>query len=163
MLQKGIKCIKENSESYLIVFVNIHVITWSISTNSPKTPENKTKVYALLALIVSVKDGSFAHLFFLEWQFWGATECLRNSLPSYYVFLHWSSHVQELLRREVSRSRGGIPLMYVIVVAVVGIILGFLLKKTWPNIVASHSGPVMFPPSGKWYVKNQKKNECVIA
>lgn len=36
----------------------------------------------------------------------------------------------ELLRREISRSRGGIPLMYVIVVAVVGIILGFLLKMT---------------------------------
>lgn len=40
--------------------------------------------------------------------------------------------VQELLRREASRSRGGIPLLYVFLIGLVGIILGYLMKKTWP-------------------------------
>ncbi|MCD9641996.1 Vesicle-associated protein 1-2 [Datura stramonium] len=36
----------------------------------------------------------------------------------------------EFLRRESSRSRGGIPFMYVIVVGLLGLFLGYLLKKT---------------------------------
>ncbi|OIW00962.1 hypothetical protein TanjilG_10040 [Lupinus angustifolius] len=36
----------------------------------------------------------------------------------------------ELLRREANRSSGGIPFIYVILVGLVGIILGFLLKRT---------------------------------
>ncbi|KAK7256550.1 hypothetical protein RIF29_30003 [Crotalaria pallida] len=36
----------------------------------------------------------------------------------------------ELLRREVSRNRGGMPTMYVIVVALIGFILGYFLKRT---------------------------------
>ncbi|CAJ1948636.1 unnamed protein product [Sphenostylis stenocarpa] len=36
----------------------------------------------------------------------------------------------ELLRREGSSSRGGIPFMYVVLVGIIGIILGFLLKRT---------------------------------
>ncbi|XP_059430895.1 vesicle-associated protein 1-2-like [Corylus avellana] len=36
----------------------------------------------------------------------------------------------ELLRREASRSRGGIPLLYVFLIGLVGIILGYLMKKT---------------------------------
>ncbi|XP_006347898.1 vesicle-associated protein 1-1 isoform X1 [Solanum tuberosum] len=36
----------------------------------------------------------------------------------------------ELLRRESSRRRGGIPFMYVIIVGLVGLFLGYLLKKT---------------------------------
>lgn len=36
----------------------------------------------------------------------------------------------ELLRRQVSRSRGGISLTYVVLVAVIGFILGYLLKRT---------------------------------
>ncbi|CAL0302927.1 unnamed protein product [Lupinus luteus] len=39
-------------------------------------------------------------------------------------------HELELLRRQVSRSRGGIPSVYVIVVALIGFILGYLLKRT---------------------------------
>ncbi|KAK7260113.1 hypothetical protein RIF29_25882 [Crotalaria pallida] len=36
----------------------------------------------------------------------------------------------ELLRREANRSSGGVPFMYVVLVGVIGIILGFLLKRT---------------------------------
>ncbi|KAF5744296.1 Plant VAP [Tripterygium wilfordii] len=36
----------------------------------------------------------------------------------------------ELLRHEASKSRGGIPIMYVVIVGLIGIILGYLLKKT---------------------------------
>ncbi|KAK4738599.1 hypothetical protein R3W88_002296 [Solanum pinnatisectum] len=36
----------------------------------------------------------------------------------------------ELLRRESSKRRGGIPFMYVIIVGLVGLFLGYLLKKT---------------------------------
>ncbi|XP_057458401.1 vesicle-associated protein 1-2 [Lotus japonicus] len=36
----------------------------------------------------------------------------------------------ELLRCEGNKGRGGIPLMYVVLVGLVGIILGFLLKRT---------------------------------
>ncbi|KAK7349684.1 hypothetical protein VNO77_07249 [Canavalia gladiata] len=36
----------------------------------------------------------------------------------------------ELLRREASRSRGGVPFMYVVVVGIIGLILGLLLKST---------------------------------
>ncbi|GAU13016.1 hypothetical protein TSUD_173160 [Trifolium subterraneum] len=36
----------------------------------------------------------------------------------------------ELLRRQVSRSRGGISITYVLLVAVIGFILGFYLKST---------------------------------
>lgn len=36
----------------------------------------------------------------------------------------------ELLRREASRSRGGVPFMYVLLVGIIGIILGFLLKRS---------------------------------
>ncbi|XP_022770246.1 vesicle-associated protein 1-2-like [Durio zibethinus] len=36
----------------------------------------------------------------------------------------------ELLRREAERGRGGIPFIYVILVGLVGIILGYLLKRT---------------------------------
>ncbi|KAK4344892.1 hypothetical protein RND71_035068 [Anisodus tanguticus] len=36
----------------------------------------------------------------------------------------------ELLRRERSRSRGGIPTRYVLIIALLGILLGYLLKKT---------------------------------
>ncbi|AES87437.1 putative vesicle-associated membrane-protein-associated protein [Medicago truncatula] len=36
----------------------------------------------------------------------------------------------DLLRRAAKQSRGGIPLMYVIIVGLVGLILGFLLKRT---------------------------------
>ncbi|XP_059301651.1 vesicle-associated protein 1-2-like [Lycium ferocissimum] len=36
----------------------------------------------------------------------------------------------ELLRRERSRSRGGIPTMYVLIIAMLGILVGYLLKKT---------------------------------
>ncbi|KAL5571903.1 hypothetical protein UlMin_021500 [Ulmus minor] len=36
----------------------------------------------------------------------------------------------ELLRRESGRSSGGIPFMYVIIIGLIGIILGYLLKKT---------------------------------
>jgi len=36
----------------------------------------------------------------------------------------------EFLRREDNRSSGGIPFIYVIIVGVLGILLGFLLKKT---------------------------------
>ncbi|XP_040991429.1 vesicle-associated protein 1-2 isoform X1 [Juglans microcarpa x Juglans regia] len=36
----------------------------------------------------------------------------------------------ELLRREANKSRGGISLIYVLLVGLVGIILGYLLKKT---------------------------------
>ncbi|XP_027334728.1 vesicle-associated protein 1-2-like isoform X1 [Abrus precatorius] len=36
----------------------------------------------------------------------------------------------ELLRREASRSRGGVPFMYVVLVGFIGIILGLLLKRT---------------------------------
>ncbi|WMV49546.1 hypothetical protein MTR67_042931 [Solanum verrucosum] len=35
----------------------------------------------------------------------------------------------ELLRRERNRSRGGIPTVYVLVIALVGILLGYLLKR----------------------------------
>lgn len=40
-------------------------------------------------------------------------------------------HAQELLRRAPNRSGGGIPFMYVVIVGLVGIILGYLLKRTW--------------------------------
>ncbi|KAJ8573334.1 hypothetical protein K7X08_009845 [Anisodus acutangulus] len=36
----------------------------------------------------------------------------------------------EFLRRESSRSHGGIPFMYVIIVGLLGLFLGYLLKKT---------------------------------
>ncbi|TKY63670.1 Vesicle-associated protein 1-2 [Spatholobus suberectus] len=36
----------------------------------------------------------------------------------------------EFLRREANRSRGGVPVMYVLLVGIIGIILGFLLKRT---------------------------------
>ncbi|KAL2511466.1 Vesicle-associated protein 1-1 [Abeliophyllum distichum] len=36
----------------------------------------------------------------------------------------------ELLRRGSSRNRGGIPFLYVIVIGLLGILLGYLLKKT---------------------------------
>ncbi|XP_009600288.1 vesicle-associated protein 1-2 [Nicotiana tabacum] len=36
----------------------------------------------------------------------------------------------EFLKRESSRSRGGIPFMYVVIVGLLGIFLGYLLKKT---------------------------------
>ncbi|TMX00901.1 vesicle-associated protein 1-2-like [Solanum pennellii] len=36
----------------------------------------------------------------------------------------------ELLRRERNRSRGGIPTVYVLVIALLGILLGYLLKRT---------------------------------
>ncbi|XP_020239740.1 vesicle-associated protein 1-2 [Cajanus cajan] len=36
----------------------------------------------------------------------------------------------EVLRREAGRSRGGVPFMYVVLVGIIGIILGFLLKRT---------------------------------
>ncbi|XP_073045219.1 vesicle-associated protein 1-2-like [Primulina eburnea] len=36
----------------------------------------------------------------------------------------------ELLRRQGKRSHGGIPLMYVAIVGLIGILLGYLLKKT---------------------------------
>ncbi|KAK7390189.1 hypothetical protein VNO78_25488 [Psophocarpus tetragonolobus] len=36
----------------------------------------------------------------------------------------------EVLRRDASRSRGGVPFMYVVLVGIIGIILGFLLKRT---------------------------------
>ncbi|KAL3814955.1 hypothetical protein ACJIZ3_016223 [Penstemon smallii] len=36
----------------------------------------------------------------------------------------------ELLRRQSNRSRGGFPLMYVITVGLIGILLGYLLKRT---------------------------------
>lgn len=40
--------------------------------------------------------------------------------------------VQELLRHEVSRSRGGgVPFIYVVLVGLIGIILGYLLKRSW--------------------------------
>jgi hypothetical protein len=38
--------------------------------------------------------------------------------------------MQELLRHHSSRSRGGIPFIYAILVALVGIILGYLMKRT---------------------------------
>lgn len=38
-------------------------------------------------------------------------------------------YVQELLRRQANRSSTSIPLMYIVVVGVVGIILGYLMKK----------------------------------
>ncbi|XP_011090261.1 vesicle-associated protein 1-1 [Sesamum indicum] len=36
----------------------------------------------------------------------------------------------ELLKRQSNRSRGGIPFMYVIIVGFIGILLGYLLKRT---------------------------------
>ncbi|GMY23218.1 vesicle-associated protein 1-2-like [Fagus crenata] len=39
-------------------------------------------------------------------------------------------HELDLLRREANKSRGGIPLIFVLLVAFIGIILGYLLKKT---------------------------------
>ncbi|KAI5647431.1 hypothetical protein M9H77_33436 [Catharanthus roseus] len=36
----------------------------------------------------------------------------------------------DLLKRESNRSRGGIPFMYVIIVGLIGVLLGYLLKKT---------------------------------
>jgi len=36
----------------------------------------------------------------------------------------------EFLRREGNKSQGGIPFLYVIVVAVIGILLGYILKRT---------------------------------
>ncbi|RZC29841.1 Vesicle-associated protein 1-2 [Glycine soja] len=36
----------------------------------------------------------------------------------------------ELLRRDASRSHGGVPFMYVVLVGIIGLILGFLLKRT---------------------------------
>lgn len=36
---------------------------------------------------------------------------------------------QELLRRQANRSGTGISLMYIVIVGVVGIILGYLMKK----------------------------------
>ena len=42
----------------------------------------------------------------------------------------WMSVLQELLKRESKRSRGGISLMYVILFGLVGILLGYLIKKT---------------------------------
>ncbi|PSS35964.1 Vesicle-associated protein 1-2, N-terminally processed like [Actinidia chinensis var. chinensis] len=36
----------------------------------------------------------------------------------------------ELMRREGNKSRGGLPFLYIIVVGVIGIILGYILKRT---------------------------------
>ncbi|CAK9159377.1 unnamed protein product [Ilex paraguariensis] len=36
----------------------------------------------------------------------------------------------ELLRREGNKSRGGIPFLYVVIVGLLGLLLGYLLKKT---------------------------------
>ncbi|KAF5470044.1 hypothetical protein F2P56_010591 [Juglans regia] len=36
----------------------------------------------------------------------------------------------ELLRREATKRHGGIPLLYVLLVGLVGIVLGYLMKKT---------------------------------
>lgn len=36
----------------------------------------------------------------------------------------------ELRRHEGSKTRGGIPLLYVVIMAVIGIIVGYLLKRT---------------------------------
>ncbi|KAL0347668.1 UNVERIFIED_CONTAM: Vesicle-associated protein 1-1 [Sesamum calycinum] len=36
----------------------------------------------------------------------------------------------ELLRRQCNKSQGGIPFMYVIIVGLIGILLGYLLKRT---------------------------------
>ncbi|KAK6162551.1 hypothetical protein DH2020_002397 [Rehmannia glutinosa] len=36
----------------------------------------------------------------------------------------------ELLRRQGNRTRGGIPFMYVIIIGLIGILLGYLLKRT---------------------------------
>ncbi|KAG4132586.1 hypothetical protein ERO13_D08G041100v2 [Gossypium hirsutum] len=38
----------------------------------------------------------------------------------------------ELLRREAKRNQSGIPFIYVFLVGLIGIILGYLLKRTWP-------------------------------
>ncbi|PNX96651.1 hypothetical protein L195_g019862 [Trifolium pratense] len=44
---------------------------------------------------------------------------------------HTSNNIySELLRRQVSRSRGGISITYVLLVAVIGFILGYFLKRT---------------------------------
>ena len=41
--------------------------------------------------------------------------------------------LQDLLKREVSRNRTGIPFIYVLLVGIIGIILGYFLKRTWPQ------------------------------
>lgn len=59
-----------------------------------------------------------------------ALEEIYCGLLNVILKLHEPCWVQEFLKRESSRSRGGIPFMYVVIVGLLGIFLGYLLKKT---------------------------------
>ncbi|KAG5538637.1 hypothetical protein RHGRI_019259 [Rhododendron griersonianum] len=62
----------------------------------------------------------------------------NSSEVSFYLYLSFSFVQQnnklqqelEFLRREGNKSHGGIPFLYVIVVGVIGILLGYILKRT---------------------------------
>lgn len=88
----------------------------------------------------------------------------RSIITSYcnYLISHFSwkimnwlgiFNMQELLRREAGRSHGGVPFMYVVLVGILGILLGFLLKRTWPE---------WLPSSPKWSIveSNKKYVRC---
>lgn len=65
-------------------------------------------------------------------------------------------HLQELLRRASNRSGGGIPFMYVVIVGLVGMILGYLLKRTW-LVISRFNRMIKIVESNKkqnvWYGK----------
>jgi len=75
--------------------------------------------------------------------------------------LAWNLPWQELLRRHAgsSRRQAGVPFMYVVLVGIIGIILGFLLKRTWPEWLAAMRSIV---ESNKKYVKCGKTKPKIV-
>lgn len=57
----------------------------------------------------------------------GLRSCSTSCLFPYKNILYFE---QELLRRQGSKSRGGVSFMFVVFVGLLGIILGYLMKKT---------------------------------
>lgn len=56
-------------------------------------------------------------------------ELRQSGLIDFSVYYSFGYILQEILRRK-SRA-GGVPITYVIVVCLIGILLGYLLKRTW--------------------------------
>ena len=53
-----------------------------------------------------------------------------QSLTSFVIFDKDLVDVQDQLRRDSKRSQSGIPLMYVLLFGLIGLILGYIMKST---------------------------------
>lgn len=72
----------------------------------------------------------------LSSKIWCIRRKIGTFMPSWKGFFNYMTytgiyHVQEFLRREGNKSQAGIPFLYIIVVGVIGILLGYILKRTW--------------------------------